>query len=55
MKNHEKMAELFKAEELQERLEFGDWEASATVENNPQTGTTYSGTVSYSPDWGDSQ
>lgn len=24
-KNHEKMAELFNVEELQERMEFGDW------------------------------
>ncbi len=30
MKNIEKKAELFQVEELQERLEFGGWSASAS-------------------------
>ena len=53
--NHEKKAELFKVEELQERLEFGDWTASASVENNTQTGTTVSAEVTWTPGWGDAQ
>lgn len=55
MKNHEKMAELFKAEQLQERLEFGDWGTSASATHNSQTGTTVQAEVTWSPDWGSSQ
>jgi hypothetical protein len=36
----EKMVDLFKVEELQERMEFGDWDVSAKTETSTTTGET---------------
>lgn len=37
MKQNQKMAELFKVEELEERLEFADWTASAETDGSETT------------------
>lgn len=50
-KNYEKMVELFKVEELQERLEFGEWNASASAESSPQGGVSVEASASWTSDW----
>ena len=51
----EKMVELFKVEELQERMEFGEWTAEASgsttqTAGQPQT-TQVEASVSYTGSW----
>jgi hypothetical protein len=55
MKTQEKMVELFKVEELQERMEFGEWTAEASgsttqTPGQPQT-TQIEASVSYTGSW----
>jgi hypothetical protein len=48
MKQTQQMAELFKVEELEERLEFADWEASA---GGSTDGTNYEVQAEVSVSW----
>jgi hypothetical protein len=36
----DKMVDLFKVEELQERMEFGEWKTEASTTTNASTGET---------------
>ncbi len=54
-KKHDRMAELFKIEELQERLEFDEWKASASAESSPNGQISVEASASWTSGWSESE
>lgn len=52
---NEKLAELFKIEELEERMEFDEWKASASAESTPHGQISVEASASWTSGWSEAE